>query len=58
MQVYPAAGLVAYLPLHCNIIYIDPKPHINHELRMSKHLTVIAEPATTGVRKVVDQLIG
>ena len=57
MQVYPAAGLVGYAPPHAEIFYIDPKPSINYELSVSKNLTTIAEPATTGVRKVVDLLL-
>lgn len=32
MQVYPAAGLVSYAPRNAQIVYIDPKPQINHEL--------------------------
>jgi NAD-dependent deacetylase len=57
MQVYPAAGLVGYAPAHCTIYYIDPHPNINHELRRSSRLKVIEELATTGVRKVVDELM-
>jgi len=58
MQVYPAAGLVGYAPLGTPVYYIDPRPSINYELQQSTELTVIEEPATTGVRKVVDELIG
>ncbi len=57
MQVYPAASLISFVPSYCKIYYIDPKPHINHELSRSSQLTVISEPATTGVRKVVDALM-
>lgn len=56
MQVYPAAGLVAYAPAHAQIIYIDPRPTISHELRQAKNLTVIEATATTGVPKMVDEL--
>lgn len=58
MQVYPAAGLVGYAPYRAPIYYVDPKPSINAELSMRKNLNVIAEMASTGVRKVVDQLLG
>ena len=58
MQVYPAAGLVGYAPYRAPIYYVDPKPSINAELRKRKNLNVIAEMASTGVRKVVDQLLG
>ena len=58
MQVYPAAGLIGYAPPHAKVYYVDPKPAINYELARSKNLEVVTENATTGVRKVVDQLLG
>ncbi|MBL7818665.1 MAG: NAD-dependent deacylase [Saprospiraceae bacterium] len=57
MQVYPAAGLVGYARRDAEIFYVDPKPALNYELKQRKNLTIIAEPATTGVRKVVDVLL-
>ncbi len=57
MQVYPAAGLVGFAHSKADIYYIDPKPALNYELERRKNLTVLAEPATTGVRKVVDKLL-
>ncbi len=57
MQVYPAAGLVGFAPRDAQIYYIDPKPALNYELEHAGNLKVIPEPATTGVRKVVDQLL-
>ncbi len=57
MQVYPAAGLVAYAPRHARIWYIDPKPRINYELQMMPHVTVVEAKATEGVPQVVDELI-
>lgn len=57
MQVYPAAGLVGYAPNTANIYYVDPKPSINYELSTRENLNVFAEKATTGVRKVVDELL-
>ena len=57
MQVYPAASLVGYAPPSAQVFYIDPKPSVNYELSNSNHLKVIAENATTGVRKVVDELL-
>ena len=56
MQVYPAAGLVSYAARDASIYYIDPKPSINFELSTSKNLKVFSEKASTGVRKVVDEL--
>ena len=57
MQVYPAAGLVSFAHGRSDIYYVDPYPALNYELKQRKNLTVIAEPATTGVRKVVDKLL-
>lgn len=58
MQVYPAAGLIGYARVGIPIFYIDPKPAINHELRLLKTLQILPEPASAGVRKVVDELLG
>lgn len=58
MQVYPAAGLTSYAPPSIPIYYVDPNPSINYELSRAKNLKVISEKATTGVRKVVDELLG
>lgn len=57
MQVYPAAGLVGFAIPEANIYYVDPLPAINYELQHLSQLKVYAEPATTGVRKVVDSLL-
>jgi NAD-dependent deacetylase len=52
MQVYPAASLIHYIPLNIPIYFIDPKPNINP----TDNLTVIAEPATTGMKKLIKLL--
>jgi NAD-dependent deacetylase len=57
MQVYPAAGLVDYAPPYCPIWYIDPNPAINYELSTRKNLKIIEENASTGVPKVVTELM-
>lgn len=57
MQVYPAAGLVAYAPMDASIYYVDPNPSINFELQQRDNLEVIAAPASTGVRSLVDRLL-
>jgi NAD-dependent deacetylase len=57
MQVYPAAGLVGFAPSGANIYYVDPNPSINYELSERNTLKVFAEKASTGIRKVVDQLM-
>jgi NAD-dependent protein deacetylase/lipoamidase len=57
MQVYPAAGLIAYAQQHCVVYYIDPKPSINHELVTRHGLTIIAETAGNGVPVLVTKLL-
>ena len=52
MQVYPAASLMHYIPNDTPIYYIDPKP----AMTSSQNLTVIAEPATTGIKKLLNTL--
>ena len=55
MQVYPAAGLINYVENNVPIYFIDPKPSIS--AGDFKNLTIYAENATTGVRKLVDELM-
>lgn len=55
MQVYPAAGLVDYAPSHAPIYYVDPKPSLATQLY--PEVKIIAENASTGVRKLVDELL-
>ena len=57
MQVYPAAGLVGYAPPNASIYYVDPNPRINYELQQRAGLEVLAEPATVGVRQLVDRFL-
>ena len=58
MQVYPAAGLVAYAPVNAPIYYIDPRPSINYELQSRERLKTIAALATTGVQQLKKELLG
>lgn len=53
MQVYPAAGLIHYTRAGIPIYFIDPKPSVSGQ----ENLKVLAENASTGVRKVVDELM-
>jgi len=55
MQVYPAASLINFIKQTTKIYFIDPKPTI--EENQYSNLTIIAEKASTGVSKVVKQLI-
>lgn len=53
MQVYPAAGLIQYAKPDAPIYFVDPKPSISE----SKKLKVYAENASTGIPKVVRELL-
>lgn len=54
LQVYPAAGLVHEVPLHSKCYLIDPRPVA---LTGMQHFVQIAEPATTGLPKLVKKLL-
>lgn len=49
MQVYPAAGLIQYIPNNIPIYFIDPNPNIN---KSYPNLTIIQETATAGVEEL------
>ncbi|GGG59681.1 SIR2 family NAD-dependent protein deacylase [Bizionia arctica] len=48
MQVYPAASLMNFVPQHVPIYYIDPKPAMVNNQR----ITIIPETATKGVEQL------
>lgn len=50
MQVYPAAGLRHYVPEDTHTYFIDPKPSVSNNPK----LTVIAENATVGMEKFLE----
>ncbi|MBR5434631.1 MAG: NAD-dependent protein deacylase [Bacteroidales bacterium] len=52
MQVYPAAGLIRYAKPNVPIYFIDPQPRVSPQ----PNLTVIAEPASTGVDKAFEMI--
>lgn len=52
MNVYPAAGLIHYVPRSSPCYLVDPKA-----VTVSRAITVVQEKAGTGVKKVVDELI-
>jgi NAD-dependent deacetylase len=56
LQVYPAAGLMRYAPPNIPYFCVDPRPQISGELELLRRLTVVAEPASTGVKKVTEAL--
>ncbi len=55
MQVYPAAGLIAYCQLNTPIYFIDPKPSIQEN--DYNNLTIIKAGATEGLTTLVEALI-
>lgn len=57
LQVYPAASLMIYANPRIPFYYVDPRPQVNYELSRMPNLTVIAEPASTGVKKVVEMIV-
>ncbi|MCH4552500.1 SIR2 family NAD-dependent protein deacylase [Aestuariibaculum lutulentum] len=52
MQVYPAAGLRHYIPQDTHTYFIDPKPSISNNSK----LTVIPQNATEGIKIFLDLL--
>ena len=55
--VYPAAGLISFAKPDTRIFYVDPNPKVNYELSAYNNLTIINEKATTGIQKVIDELV-
>ncbi len=56
MQVYPAASLTAYAPADSPIYYVDPRPHINHELSRARGLKIFKGPATVETKRAIESL--
>jgi len=52
MNVYPAAGLIHYVPRSTPCYLVDPKA-----VPISRPITIFQEKAGTGVKKVVDELM-
>ena len=52
MNVYPAAGLIHYVPRTSPCYLVDPKA-----VPISRPITIFQEKAGTGVKKVVDELL-
>ena len=53
MNVYPAAGFIHYVPRSTPCYPVDPKA-----VPISRPITIFQEKAGTGVKKVVDELLG
>lgn len=56
LQVYPAASLMMYARPDIPYYYIDPNPQVNYALADMPNLKVIAEPASTGVLRLIQNL--
>ena len=57
LAVYPAAGLIYYVPPHCRIFYVDP--HAGDGLmnfKNTRQLTIISEKAGTGIPKALKMI--
>ncbi|MDX1279171.1 NAD-dependent deacylase [Oceanihabitans sediminis] len=52
MQVYPAAGLMHYVPENTQTYFIDPNPAVSS----NQNLTVISKAATIGVKEAINLL--
>ncbi len=57
LQVYPAAGLLGLAHEKAKVYYVDPKPAVSYEMNFLRHLKVIAENASTGVPRLLDELL-
>ena len=53
MQVYPAAGLIHYVPKNCDIYVIDP--HLENQF--TKHENFLKTSATVGMRILRKKLL-
>ena len=53
MQVYPAAGLIDYVPANCEIFVIDP----NLENSYAKYENFFKTSATEGIKKLRELLL-
>ncbi len=61
MQVYPAAGLVDYADDRIPVLYVDPHPTINFELKRRKNIRTIEMGGSEGMavaRKLIPELLG
>jgi NAD-dependent deacetylase len=57
LQVYPAANLMKYAPWHIPFYYVDPNPQVNVILAAMPNVRVIAEKASTGIPKFVQEAV-
>ncbi len=56
MQVYPAAGLVSFVPKNTPIYYIDPSPAANDALACADKVTLIKKIASLGLVDLTKKL--
>jgi NAD-dependent deacetylase len=56
LQVYPAAGLIAYAPAEATVIYIDPYPTMSQEMNKIKNLKLFVGKATQKTKEAIEYL--
>jgi NAD-dependent deacetylase len=54
LEVYPAAGLMGYAKMACDMYYIDPKPKMPPGV--AQYFTVISKVATEGMKDFIERL--
>ena len=54
LNVYPAAGLLHYVPANAEVYLIDPKPVDTHS---NRHVNVIQKGASEGMKEIIDLLM-
>lgn len=57
LQVYPAAGIIDYLPPFMPFYYIDPKPSITSSLARMKKAKIISEKAGIGMEVLMKEIV-
>lgn len=57
LQVYPAAGLVSFVPKNCKIYYVDPDPADTKSLDIDIEVTTLVGSATEQLPLLVDNLL-
>jgi NAD-dependent deacetylase len=57
LQVYPAAGLIRYIPNQAEVFYVDPRPHMSYEVSRNKGIRIIPEIGSVGLKYVKDYLL-
>lgn len=57
LQVYPAASLIHYAPIHAKIYYIDQDPKVSHELSLRSNAVIVKGTANIDLPILVEKLL-